>query len=159
MLGDDGAARGLCQDGFDARSRSPAVDATRHQGGKCDTIGSMGKPSTKRTRKSRIPAVVPKLVFSTIFVGVVPACVLSACSGGSTLGSSDAAADRQLLGVAQRCFAGSSDPGCSRMGVAAVAFQCFDGSTQPGCPRPVDAAFDAIDDAPQDAGGDADGAG
>jgi hypothetical protein len=117
------------------------------------------KPKTKRARKSRIPAVVPKVVFSTIFVGVVPACAISACSGGSTIGPSDAAADRQLLGVAQRCFAGSNDPSCGQMGVAAVAFQCFDGSTNPNCPQPVDAAFDGADDGPDDASDDADGAG
>ena len=118
----------------------------------------MGKPKTKTKppRRSRIPAVVPKVVFSTIFVGVVPACVISACAGGSTQGTtSEAGSDRQAMGVAQRCF-GPTDPTC-QMAVAAVAFQCFDGSTQPGCPQPVDAAFDS-DDGPDDAS-DADGAG
>lgn len=105
-------------------------------------------------KKSRIPAVVPRIVFSTVFVGVIPACVAQAC-GGTT-----------PLGVANQCFS-ATDPNCPQ-GVAAVAFQCFDGSTQPGCRNfsvadaafgdaPLEDAFDAAGDA--DAADDADGAG
>jgi hypothetical protein len=107
-------------------------------------------------KKLRIPAVVPRIVFSTIFVGVIPACVAQACTGGSTLTGSDSGGPQ---GVAQQCF-DSSSPQCQQHGVAAVAFQCFDGSTNPACNFSVaDAAFgDAPSDAP-DAEDDADGAG
>ena len=80
-------------------------------------------------KKLRVPAVVPRIVFSTVFVGVVPACVAQACTGGSTLTGSDSGTPQ---GVAFQCF-DASDPRCSQQGVAAVAFQCFDGSTNPGC--------------------------
>lgn len=106
-------------------------------------------------KKLRIPAVVPRIVFSTIFVGVIPACVAQACTGGSTLTGSDGG---PAQGVAAQCFDGS--PQCQH-GVAAVAFQCFDGSTNPQCNFSVaDAAFgDAPSDALDAAEGDADGAG
>ena len=106
-------------------------------------------------KKSRIPAVVPRIVFSTVFVGVVPACVLQACTSGTTTSPYDSGLQQ---GVAQQCF-DSSSPQCQH-GVAAVAFQCFDGSTNPQCNFSVaDAAFG---DAPLDVldgSGDADGAG
>lgn len=108
---------------------------------------------TARKKNRRMRALVPRVVFSTIFIGVVPACVASACGGSTTSnGGPDATSD-----VAAACFAGSTNPACSQLGVAAVAFQCFDGSTQPGCPHPVDAATDGAGDALDDA--DADGAG
>ena len=99
-------------------------------------------------KKLRIPAVVPRIVFSTVFVGVIPACVVQAC-GGSSTSSPDAALQP---GVAYQCF--DADPQCQQ----GVAFQCFDGSTDPGCRNfsvadaafrdgPIDDAFDAADDA------------
>ena len=115
----------------------------------------MGRKNTTK-KKSRIPAVVPRLVFSTIFVGVIPACVVSACSGGVLSGGpSEAGLDGRLNGdVANQCF---GNPGCQQ-GVAAVAFQCFDGSVDPRCPRGVaDAAFGDADGEGGDDG--ADGAG
>ena len=107
-------------------------------------------------KKLRIPAVVPRIVFSTVFVGVIPACVAQACTGGSTSTGYDSGTAQ---GVAATCF-DASDPRCQQ-GVAAVAFQCFDGSTNPGCNFSVaDAAFgDAPSDALDAAEDDADGAG
>ena len=115
------------------------------------------KNTTKK--KSRIPAVVPRLVFSTMFVGVIPACVVAACSGGVLSGDASEAGlrgdvNRINQDVANQCF---GNPGCQQ-GVAAVAFQCFDGSVDPRCPRGVaDAAFGDADGAGGDDG--ADGAG
>ena len=117
-------------------------------------------PREVARKKNRIRAVVPRIVFSTIFVGVVPACVASACGGtaASSVPYSDGGRDALFPpgNVANQCFAGSTNPSCPQMGVAAVAFQCFDGSTQPGCPRPPigDAATDG-----SDGSDDADGAG
>ena len=68
----------------------------------------------KKARK--ISRVVPSLVLSASFVGVVPACALVACGGTET--PSDGGADSGqdvLLGVADVGF-----------GVAAVAYCCFD---------------------------------
>ena len=96
-------------------------------------------------RKLRIPAVVPRIVFSTAFIGVIPACVAQACTSGSSLNGTDSGLQE---GVAFQCF-DASDPRC-RYGVAAVAFQCFDGSTDPGC-RQFNVADAAFGDAPLDA--------
>ena len=79
----------------------------------------------KRTR------IVPSLVVTATFVGVIPACALGACGGTTTTqdGGGDAKTD-QFLGVGACCF--------DAMGVADVGFV-------PDAP-PVD----AISDAPAD---------
>ena len=105
------------------------------------------KGGTKRKRQ-RIPAVVPRIVFGTAFIGVIPACVVAACTGGSDSGtvsssSSGTGSSSGAMGVAAvayQCF-DANDPNCFQ-GVAAVAYQCFDGSTDPNCNFAVaDAAF------------------
>jgi hypothetical protein len=114
-------------------------------------------PEMARKKKRVMRAVVPRIVFSTLLVGVVPACVATACGGGVASSSTTSDAGRGLLGVADatfsvaaQCFAGSTDPACPQLGVAAVAFQCFDGSTQPSCPQNVPDAADADDAADGD---------
>ncbi len=66
------------------------------------------KPRARRTAR-----VVPGLVLSASFLGVVPACALVACGGTETR---DGGADAQVDGVAADAF----------LGVAAVAYCCFD---------------------------------
>ena len=74
--------------------------------------------------KARRTRVVPGLVLSASFVGVIPACALQACGGTETTqdGGSDAKADSvfkgegvaidAFLGVAACCFdAGVADAG------------------------------------------------
>jgi len=106
-----------------------------------------------------VPGVVPRIVFGTAFIGVVPACVVAACTGGSDstgTSSSSSSSGYGVAAVGYACF-DANDPNC-RQGVAAVAFQCFDGSTSPNCNFAVaDAAFGSDADASHD--GDADGAG
>lgn len=60
----------------------------------------------------RTARVVPRLVFSASFIGVVPACALVGCGGTTT--SQDGGSDAQFA-VADVAF-----------GVAAVAYCCFD---------------------------------
>jgi hypothetical protein len=104
-------------------------------------------------RRKRIPAVVPKIVFSTVFVGVVPACVVSACNSG-TVSTNDEAGFRGVAAVAYQCF--DADPRCTPPGVAAA---CFDGGRVVPCnPIGVDSATDGPDDGPSDASDDGDGA-
>ena len=82
----------------------------------------------KRTR------IVPSLVVTATFVGVIPACAIEACGGTTTTqdGGGDAKVDQFL-------------------GVAAVAMCCFDAMGV------ADVGFipDSTSDAPKDAVGDA----
>ena len=92
-------------------------------------------------------AFVPSVVFGTVVVGVVPACVVSAC-GGTTLAPADASSDVSndmiTADVAATCF-GPNSPSCPPCcGVAAVAYMGFDASD----------ATDAADDAPTDSPAD-----
>ncbi|HEX4512500.1 MAG TPA: hypothetical protein VGH87_02830 [Polyangiaceae bacterium] len=86
----------------------------------------------KRTR------IVPSLVVTASFVGVIPACALGACGGATTTqdGGGDAKADQFL-------------------GVAAVAMCCFDamGVADVGFipDAPLDVNGDVAADAPEDA--------
>ena len=96
-----------------------------------------------RARK-RKTAFVPSVVFGTVVVGVIPACVLSSC-GGSTVSPSDASSDApndSMLtadGVAATCF-GPNSPGCPPCcGVAAVAYTAFDSGDADG---PTDSPAD-----------------
>jgi hypothetical protein len=87
-------------------------------------------------RLPRSVRVVPSLVLSASFVGVVPACVLVGCGGstgqdGGTDGSSDV-----VFSVADVAY-----------GVAAVAYCCFDASVADVAFKPdADATADAPDD-------------
>jgi hypothetical protein len=89
-------------------------------------------------------AFVPSVVFGTVVVGVIPACVVSAC-GGTTLAPADASSDAPsdailTADVALTCF-GPNSPSCPPCcGVAAVAYMGFDASD----------ATDAADDVPTD---------
>ena len=116
----------------------------------------MASKGGKKRKRQRIPAVVPRIVFGTAFIGVIPACVVAACTGGSDSGtvSSSSSGVMGVAAVAYQCF-DANDPNCFR-GVAAVAYQCFDGSTDPNCKLGVaDAAFG---DGATDADGNADAA-
>jgi hypothetical protein len=91
-------------------------------------------------------AFVPTVVFSTVVVGVIPACVVSSC-GGSTVSPSDASSDAQndvtADGVASTCFGPNATcPPCC--GVAAVAYMAFDSGDA------NDAAADGPTDSPAD---------
>ena len=90
----------------------------------------------KRTR------IVPSLVVTASFVGVIPACALGACGGTTTSldggGGGDAKND-QMSGVADAAFGdGASGDGSADaqeefiFGVAAVAMCCFDSGDQGG---------------------------
>lgn len=98
-----------------------------------------------RARKKT--AFVPSVVFGTVVVGVIPACVVSSC-GGSTVSPADAASDapNDSMGtaeVANVCFGPNSTcPPCC--GVAAVAYMGFDSGDA------NDAAADAPTDSPAD---------
>jgi len=80
-------------------------------------------------------AFVPSVVFGTVVVGVIPACVVSSC-GGSTVAPADASSDASSEGigadgVAATCF-GPNSPSCPPCcGVAAVAYMGFDASDGP----------------------------
>jgi hypothetical protein len=71
----------------------------------------------KRTR------IVPSLVVTASFVGVIPACALGAC-GGTTISSDDAGGDAKG-GDAKGDAVTQPD---HFLGVAAVAMCCFDAS-------------------------------
>jgi hypothetical protein len=93
-------------------------------------------------------AFVPSVVFGTVVVGVIPACVVSSC-GGSTVtpadASSDAPNDVILTGdVAATCF-GPNSPSCPPCcGVAAVAYMAFDsGDANDAADAPTDSPADA----------------
>lgn len=109
----------------------------------------MPKARTKARRKT---AFVPSVVFSTVVVGVVPACVVSAC-GGTTMAQRDAGSDApsEAVGaseVASVCFgedATTCPPCCS---VGAVAYTAFDSGPDADA---GDAAADAPADSPADA--------
>jgi hypothetical protein len=76
-------------------------------------------------RKRKKTSFVPKVVFATACVGVVPVCATEGCTAGSgPLAGSDA----------------GNQPDRVFMGVAAVAYQCFDSSL---CGAVGVAAFDA----------------
>ena len=83
----------------------------------------------KRTR------IVPSLVITATFVGVIPACALGACGGttiaddGGADGSKDGSKDAKFFadGVAADAF--NNDV---FLGVAAVAMCCFDASGEGG---------------------------
>jgi hypothetical protein len=85
--------------------------------------------------------IVPRVVFGTICVGVIPAVAVSCDDPAGCTGPGCA----QLRGVAADAF--SEGP----FGVAAVAFQCFDGSTAPQCLPQPDGATDAPHDGDADA--------
>jgi hypothetical protein len=93
-------------------------------------------------------AFVPSVVFGTVVVGVIPACVLSC--GGSTVSPADASSDATndgitADGVAVTCF-GPNSPSCPPCcGVAAVAYMGFDSGDA------TDAAADGPTDSPADA--------
>lgn len=95
-----------------------------------------------RARKKKT-AFVPSVVFGTVVVGVIPACVVSSC-GGSTVSpadaSSDAPTDTLTAGdVAATCF-GPNSPSCPPCcGVAAVAYMAFDSGDADG---PADSPAD-----------------
>ncbi len=82
----------------------------------------------KRTR------IVPSLVVTASFIGVIPACALGACGGETTTqdGGGDAKVDQFL-------------------GVAAVAMCCFDAMGVADIGFVPDAPLDAVGDAPADA--------
>ena len=91
----------------------------------------------KRTR------IVPSLVVTASFIGVIPACALGACGGttGSQDGGGDAKVDQFL-------------------GVAAVAMCCFeaslpDGDASDATSEASDAPSEATSDVATDAIGDA----
>jgi len=94
-------------------------------------------------------AFVPSVVFGTVVVGVIPACVVSSC-GGSTASPADASSDAptdaiHMGDVAATCF-GPNSPGCPPCcGVAAVAYMAFDSGDA------NDAAADAPTDSPAEA--------
>jgi hypothetical protein len=76
--------------------------------------------------KKRRSAFVPRVIFGTMFVGVVPACALLNCggdvtSGGSAAGSAGAQNTGGFTGVGAVAFGGFG-------GVAAVAFAGFSGA-------------------------------
>ena len=78
----------------------------------------------KRTR------IVPSLVVTATFVGVIPACALGACGGATTAddGGADAKADQLFTdGVAADAFKNDVI-----LGVAAVAMCCFDSGPDEG---------------------------
>jgi len=92
----------------------------------------------RRPRSSRF---VPRLVFSTAFVGVVPACVVAACGSDENT---------------------SNQPDVQAYGVAALAYQGYDQLSVAdlgyGDGR-SDSAADATPDAPADGKTDGDGSG
>ncbi|HEY8076577.1 MAG TPA: hypothetical protein VIF62_20775 [Labilithrix sp.] len=107
----------------------------------------------KRGRK-RAMRIVPRIVFGTIVVGVVPAVAASCDSSGYHCTGPGCTEAMGVAAVAFQCFDGSTAPQCrQQMGVAAVAFQCFDGSTAPECQPPPDSGEDS-GDAPDDVIGD-----
>ena len=78
----------------------------------------------KRTR------IVPSLVVTASFVGVIPACALGACGGTTTAddGGADGSQDAKFKdGVAADAFTNDVI-----LGVAAVAMCCFDSGTEGG---------------------------
>lgn len=79
----------------------------------------------KRTR------IVPSLVVTASFVGVIPACALGACGGTTTAddGGADASKDSKSFadGVAADAFTNDVI-----LGVAAVAMCCFDSGPDEG---------------------------
>jgi hypothetical protein len=93
-----------------------------------------------RPRK-KIRAIVPKVVFSTVFVGVVPTCIVAACSNNNS-----------AFGVAKECF--ETDPCFPPRRVPEASFSvaqaCFD-----ACSAPIDAADGAMEDGSDDEAGDA----
>ena len=78
----------------------------------------------KRTR------IVPSLVVTASFVGVIPACALGACGGATTAdnGGADGSKDAKYQGgdVATDAFVIPDAKEEFILGVAAVAMCCFD---------------------------------
>jgi hypothetical protein len=72
--------------------------------------------------------IVPKVLFGSVVVGVVPALVVTACGDSGPSYTCTGPGCDQQMGVAQQCFGPNQGPGC-----AGVALQCFDGSTDPSC--------------------------
>jgi hypothetical protein len=103
-------------------------------------VGAASARRKKRT-KTRAPAIVPRIVFGTAFIGVIPACVAAASTGGCN--------SKPALGVAYECFDG--DPVCDR-------------GLPPPCSKPNDPACSSgvgeasSGDAPDDAANDGDDA-
>jgi hypothetical protein len=122
-----------------------SISADARAVGRYDVGMGMGKG-----RRSRAMRIVPRIVFGTAFVGVVPVVASSCDPEPGCKGNGCYQTPPGVAAVAFQCFDGSTAPQCSHVpppGVAAVAFQCFDGSTAPPCI-----------DAHPDTGGDADGA-
>jgi hypothetical protein len=87
------------------------------------------------TRTRKATRVVPGLVLSASFIGVIPACAIEGCGGTEV--AQDGGSDAHLDGVAAEAF-----------GVAAVAYCCFDAMGVADIGFVVDAA--AANDAPSD---------
>ncbi len=87
--------------------------------------------ATQRTR------VVPSLVLSATFVGVIPACALGAC-GGTEVGDGGSDAKSEVI-----------------LGVAAVAYCCFDAMGVADVAFIPDSPLDVASDAPSDSAKDA----
>src|SRR5256885_10941648 len=94
----------------------------------------------KRARKA---AFVPGVIFTTVFAGVVPACVLS-CSGDDP--GSSTAADSGIFGVADDAFSVAAEA----FGVADIGFDT--GKKDTGS---TDAADGGVADAGDAKAGDA----
>src|SRR5262252_1566506 len=94
----------------------------------------------KRKNRGKIKAVVPRVVYSKVFVGVVPACVAAgvACTGGGSSGNGNNN-NYGVAAVAYQCFDGSGR-GCAQ-GVAAVAYACFDAGRPVPCYGVADTTF------------------
>lgn len=87
--------------------------------------------------------IVPSLVLGAAFVGVVPACVLTACGGTETT-----VKDAGYFGVAAVAYC------CFDGGVADVGFRPDAGDAADGSDAVTDAPADAAKDAAADAKGD-----
>jgi hypothetical protein len=106
-----------------------------------------------KKRKAGPSHVVPKIVFSSVFVGVVPACALASCSGDDSSSVRDSGpaldgvaaifADHPFLGVAQQCFDGSSQPGC---GVPPPPFDASDADSSGDGAQERDVSSDVMAD-------------
>jgi hypothetical protein len=98
-------------------------------------------------RKKKPQRFVPRVVLGMGIVGVVPACAIQACGGG-TFAPADAGQD-QVFTVAATCFNNRNMPQCQDAPVYGVAATCFNNPNMPQCrdaPFSVaDAAFGVAD--------------